>query len=203
MTTSDAEGPSTKIIFSHEYIVNDDCEIEMQCHDRHFRDTVFLDLFGSRIFALDVPGLFTSWSMRRTLVDATGAPLVEIRHVGKLSLEKWTIEDASDRQLCSVKGSKSRTSGATVIEADLKTESASGATITLQSADHAGTTTMFLIDGEPIAEMALVQNNDLSFLGRRGLDRSAWKLKVLKGNDLALIAALAVCRAEVLHAWRR
>jgi hypothetical protein len=48
-----------------------------------------------------------------------------------------------------------------------------------------------------------VRNNDLSFLGRRGLDRSGWKLKVVAGTDLAMVAALAVCRAEVLHVYRR
>lgn len=189
--------------FKNGYTVDSDCEIEMRCHDRHFRDTVFLDIFGSKVFALDTPGLFTSWSMRRTLLDAADNPLVQIRHAGNLSLEQWTLEDGHGKSLCSAKGSKSSTSGATVIEVNMSTESTSDATIILRSTDHAGTMTTFSADDATIAEMALEQNNDISFLDRRGLDRSAWKLKVMKGTDLALIAALAVCRAEVLHAWRR
>jgi hypothetical protein len=113
------------------------------------------------------------------------------------------VEDALGKQICSAKGSKEAKTGATTIAAKVLAADGAESSIEIQSGDHAGTETTFKVDGVVIAEMVLVTNNDLSLLGRRGLDRSGWKLKVKAGTDLALVAALAVCRAEVLHAWRR
>ena len=178
----------------------------MRCHDRHFRDTVFLDASSeSTIFALDCPGLFTSWSMRKTIRDAAGLQVLQIRHVSTSIVENWIVEDALGKRICTAKGSKEAKSGATVIEARVEGGEGEieGFGIEIRSGDHAGTETVFRVDGVVVAEMLLVTNNDLSLLGRRGLDRSGWKLKVKAGTDLALVAALAVCRAEVLHAWRR
>lgn len=190
--------------FKDGYTLATDCEMEMRCHDRHFRDTVFLDASSeSTIFALDCPGLFTSWSMRKTIRDAAGLQVLQLRHVSTSIVENWIIEDALGKQICSVKGSKEAKSGATVIEAKVECGEGEGLGIDVRSGDHAGTETIFRVDGVVVAEMLLVTNNDLSLLGRRGLDRSRWKLKVKAGTDLALVAALAVCRAEVLHAWRR
>ena len=178
----------------------------MRCHDRHFRDTVFLDAgSGAEIFALDVPTLFTSWSMRRTVRDAAGLQVLHIRHKtsGTSIVENWIIEDALGKQICSAKGKKESKSGATTIEAKVSTGEGAEFSIDIQSGDHAGTETTFKVDDITVAEMLLVTNNDLSLLSRRGLDRSGWRLNVRAGLDLALVAALAVCRAEVLHAWRR
>ncbi|GAB7324414.1 hypothetical protein MBLNU13_g08349t1 [Cladosporium sp. NU13] len=194
---------STALTFKDGYTVATDSEIEMRCHDRHFRDTVFVDSSGAEVFALDCPGLFTSWSMRKTIRDAAGLQVLQIRHVNTSIVENWVIEDALGKQICSAKGSKESNSGATTIAAKVLTETDAEFSIDIKSGDHAGTETTFRIDGVAIAEMLLVTNNDLSLLGRRGLDRSGWKLKVKAGTDLALVAALAVCRAEVLHAYRR
>jgi hypothetical protein len=51
--------------------------------------------------------------------------------------------------------------------------------------------------------MAILENNDISFLSNRGLERSAWSIRIAGGIDVALVLALAYCRAMVLHAWRR
>jgi hypothetical protein len=75
--------------------------------------------------------------------------------------------------------------------------------IDMQSSDHAGSKTVFRVGQAAIAEMSIVENNDLSFIGKRGLERSAWSIRIAGGVDVALILALAYCRALVLHAWRR
>ena len=75
--------------------------------------------------------------------------------------------------------------------------------ISLQSFDHAGTRTVFEVEGINLAEMFLVENNDLLFSNWRGLNRTVWKVSMAAGVDLALILALVFCRAEVSHAWRR
>jgi hypothetical protein len=196
---------STTPTFKEGYTLATDCEISVRCHDRHFRDTVFLDSSGTEVFALDCPGLFTSWSLRRTLRDAAGLQVLQVRHKSASTtiVENWIVEDALGKQICSAKGSKEAKTGATTIAAKVLAADGAESSIEIQSGDHAGTETTFKVDGVVIAEMVLVTNNDLSLLGRRGLDRSGWKLKVKAGTDLALVAALAVCRAEVLHAWRR
>lgn len=75
--------------------------------------------------------------------------------------------------------------------------------VDMHSIDRRGTRSTFEVEGAVIAEMHLIENNDLTFLDKRGIDRSAWKIDIAGGVDIALILALAYCRAEVLHAWRR
>jgi hypothetical protein len=207
MTTTTPEQPATTIEFKSQdgYILTTDCSIEMRCHDRQFRDTVLVDNSGTTLFALDSPALFTSWHVRRSLRDAAGLQVLQIRHAGNTLLEHWYIEDARGKQLCEVRGRKDSKSGATLIEGMVLVEGGDGeeVAVDVRSGDHAGSETIFRVGGEVVADMILVRNNDLSFLGRRGLDRSGWKLKVVAGTDLAMVAALAVCRAEVLHVYRR
>jgi uncharacterized protein YxjI len=189
--TTPPSQPAPTITFASQdsYILTTDSTIEMQCHDRHFRDTVFVDPSGTKLFALDSPALFTSWHVRRSLRDAAGLQVLQIRHAGNTLLEHWYIEDARGKQLCEA---------GKVLVGDGREVA-----VDVRAGDHAGSETIFRVDGEVVAEMVLVINNDLSFLGRKGLDRSGWRLKVVKGADLAMVAALAVCRAEVLHVYRR
>jgi hypothetical protein len=204
-TTTAPEQPATTIEFKSQdsYILATDSTIEMQCHDRHFRDTVFVDPSGTKLFALDSPALFTSWHVRRSLRDAAGLQVLQIRHAGNTLLEHWYIEDARGKQLCEAWGSKAAKTGATVIAGKVLVGDGREVAVDVRAGDHAGSETVFRVGGEVVAEMVLVINNDLSFLGRKGLDRSGWRLKVVAGADLAMVAALAVCRAEVLHVYRR
>jgi uncharacterized protein YxjI len=204
-TATTPEQPAAALEFKSQdsYILTTDCTIEMICHDRQFRDTVFVDNSGTTLFALDSPALFTSWHVRRSLRDAAGLQVLQIRHAGNTLLEHWYIEDARGKQLCEVRGSKAPKSGATVIEGTVLAGDGEEVAVDVRSGDHAGSETIFRVGEEVAAEMTLVKNNDLSFLGRRGLDRSGWRLKVVAGADLAMVAALAVCRAEVLHVYRR
>jgi uncharacterized protein YxjI len=207
MATTPPSQPAPVITFASQdgYILTTDCSIEMRCHDRQFRDTVFVDNSGFTLFALDSPALFTSWHVRRSLRDAAGLQVLQIRHAGNTLLEHWYIEDARGKRLCEARGRKDSKTGATVIEGLVLAGGGDGeeVAVDVRSGDHAGSETIFRVGEEVVAEMTLVKNNDLSFLGRRGLDRSGWRLKVVAGADLAMVAALAVCRAEVLHVYRR
>ncbi|KAM0717894.1 hypothetical protein Q7P37_006226 [Cladosporium fusiforme] len=149
-------------------------------------------------------GIFSSWSVRRTLKDANERHILDIRHY-KSSMSQWIVEDPNGKQLCLVKESESKVPKATAMQAQVTAEDVVGGhvTVDIQSSDHAGSITTFHVEGKAIAEMHLVQNNDISFLGQKGLDRSAWKIHVVGGVDMALILALAYCRAYILHAWRR
>jgi hypothetical protein len=172
MTTTTPEQPATTIEFKSQdgYILATDCSIEMRCHDRQFRDTVFVDNSGTTLFALDSPALFTSWHVRRSLRDAAGLQVLQIRHAGNTLLEHWYIEDARGKQLCEARGSKAPKSGATVIEGMVLAGNGDGeeVVVDVRSGDHAGSETVFRVGGEVVAEMILVTNNDLSFEGGGG-----------------------------------
>lgn len=73
----------------------------------------------------------------------------------------------------------------------------------MRSFDRAGTRTTFKSDGTVIAELALMDNDDMAMLHVRGLDRTNWKLEVAKSVDITLILGLTFARAEIMHAWRR
>ena len=180
-------------------IYKDQRTFSIRCHDRFFRDGVLCDDTGNRLFDCVARNILTSWNLRRHLTDASGQDLLTIRHYNS-SLNRWTIEDMHGRALCRVKDVSKQ--GLTTLDAQVCSDS-SDTTIHIKSFDAAGTKTSFEVEGIKIAEMTVTDNNDVSFLGRRGLDRSAWKLEVAGGVDVALVAAIAFVRVEVMHARRR
>jgi hypothetical protein len=197
--------PAVPISCNSGHVSNTNTTITFRCHDRLFRDAVACDDNGSKLFTLGAGSVWTSWSMRRTLRSAADDKhILDVRHHNS-KYKEWVAEDPQGRQLCLVKDGVSKVGKATCMQAQIVAEEVVGGHIIvdMQSIDHAGSKTVFRVGEEAIAEMSLVENNDLSFLGTRGLDRSAWKIRLAAGVDIALILALAYCRAEVLHAWRR
>jgi hypothetical protein len=197
--------PPAPISCDSGHITKTDTTITFRCHDRHFRDAVVCDEDGNTLFTLGAGGLWTSWSLRRTLRSAVDDKhILDVRHHNS-KLKEWVVEDPEGRQLCLVKDGVSKVAQATSMQAQITADEVVGGhvVVDMQSSDHAGSKTVFRVGEAAIAEMSLVENNDLSFLGTRGLDRSAWKIRMAPDVDIALILALAYCRAEVLHAWRR
>lgn len=197
-TPSALEPPPVPVSFGSGYVVKGDCTLEIRCHDRFFRDAVVCDENGDKLFAMEA-NLFTSWSVRRTLRDTAGHHVLDIRHY-KTKLKEYIVEDPEGRELCIIKdGVQGKL---TAVEVQVTAEK-SNVTVSIRSFDHAGTKTVFEVEGVVIAEMVLTENNDVSFLHRRGLDRTVWRLRIVGGVDMALVLALAFCRAEISHAWRR
>jgi hypothetical protein len=120
-------------------------------------------------------------------------------------MKEWVVEDPQGRQLCLVKDGVSKVGKATAMQAQVVAEEVVGGhvVVDIHSSDHAGTKTVFRVGEAIIAEMSILENNDISFLGSKGLERSAWRIRIASGVDVALILALAYCRAMVLHLWRR
>jgi len=197
--------PAVPISCNSGHISSVNSTITFRCHDKHFRDAVACDESGAELFTLGANSLWSSWSMRRTLrsVD-NGRHILDVRHHNS-KMKEWVVENPQGRQLCLVKDGVSKLGKATAMQAQIAAEEVVGGhvVVDMQSSDHAGSKTVISVGETAIAEMSLVENNDLSFLGTRGLDRSAWKIRMAAGVDVALILTLAYCRAEVLHAWRR
>jgi len=196
--------PAVPVTCDSSHISKTETTITFRCHDRHFRDAVACDEDGKTLFTLGADSLWTSWSLRRTLRSAAdNKHILDIRHHNSRARE-WVAEDPQGYQLCMAKDSVSKVGRATSIQAQVVAKEVVGGhvTVDMQSFDRAGTRTVFLVEEVAIAEMVIVENNDLMFLGTRGLDRSVWKTRLAAGIDVALILALAYCRAEVSHAWR-
>jgi hypothetical protein len=197
--------PSTPISCNSGHISKENTTITFRCPDRHFRDAVASDENKEPLFTLGAKGLWSSWSMRRSLRSATDDKhILDVRQYNQ-KWKEWVVEDPQGRQLCLVKDGVSKIAKATSMQAQIAADEVVGGhiVINMQSSDHAGSKTVFRVGQAAIAEMSIVENNDLSFIGKRGLERSAWSIRIAGGVDVALILALAYCRALVLHAWRR
>jgi hypothetical protein len=179
--------------------------ITFRCPDRYLRDAVASNENGNILFTLGAKGLLSSWSVRRTLRSAADDKhILDVRfHNSKM--KEWVVEDPQGRQLCLVKDGVSKVGKATAMQAQVVAEEVVGGhvVVDIHSSDHAGTKTVFRVGEAIIAEMSILENNDISFLGSKGLERSAWRIRIASGVDVALILALAYCRAMVLHLWRR
>jgi hypothetical protein len=196
--------PPVPISCDSGYISKDNTTITFRCPDRHFRDAIACDENGETLFKFGAKGLWSSWSYRRTLRSADDKHILDVRfHNSKM--KEWVVEDPQGRQICLIKDGVSKVGKATSMQAQVIAEEVVGGhvVVDIQSSDHAGTKTVFQVGEAIVAEMTILENNDLPFLGSKGLERSAWSLRVAGGVDVALIVALAYCRAMVLHAWRR
>lgn len=198
------EQPPVPISCGSDHISGPNCTITLRCHDRLFRDAEFCHENGDKLFSINGGNWLSSWSVRRTFKDTNEKHILDVRHY-KSSMRQWVIEDPQGKQLCLVKEGTKLQGATTTMQAQITAEDVVGGHVALDihSTDHAGTTTIFRVEGKAIAEMRLVENNDVSFLSQRGLDRTAWKIRVAENVDLALILALAYARAYVNHIWRR
>ena len=178
--------------------------VTFRCPDRYLRDAVASNENGNILFTLGAKGLLSSWSVRRTLRSAADDKhILDVRfHNSKM--KEWVVEDPQGRQLCLVKDGVSMVGKATSMQAQVVAEEVVGGhlVVDIQSSDHSDTKTVFRVGDAIIAEMSILENNDISFLGSKGLERSAWRIRIASGVDVALILALAYCRAMVLHLWR-
>ncbi|THW08681.1 hypothetical protein D6D23_07992 [Aureobasidium pullulans] len=201
---STLQPPPTSFSLNSEHIAKTHRTLGLRCHDRYFRDAMVCDETGTKLYAFTAKDLGSSWSLRRSLVDAnSGAHLLDLRHTN-WSVNKWIIENTAAKEVCKIKDVTSfRTGGFTAVDVQFIDDDGGIANLEMRSFDKAGSRTSFGVQGVVVAEMTLTDNNDAAFLHKRGLDRTAWKLEVAEGVDVSLVIALAFARAEISHSWRR
>ncbi|KAH0030657.1 hypothetical protein KCU78_g3015, partial [Aureobasidium melanogenum] len=200
----DLNSSTVSPLFNSGLIAENNRTLGLRCHDRHFRDAIVCDENGVKIFDFNAKDIGTSWTLRRSLIDSkTGRHILDLRHT-KMSMKTWVLEDHEGSEFCKVRDVTSA-SDFTAVNAEIRASgnNSSSSSIQIRSFDNAGSRTTFQVDGTTIVEMTLTDNNDASFLHKRGLDRTTWRLEVAKGVDVALVVALAFARAEISHAWRR
>ncbi|KAG9560219.1 hypothetical protein KCU71_g6302, partial [Aureobasidium melanogenum] len=201
---SDLNSSTVSPLFNSGLTAENNRTLGLRCHDRHFRDAIVCDENGVKILDLNAKDIGTSWTLRRSLIGSkTGRHILDLRHT-KMSMKTWVLEDHEGNEFCKIRDVTSA-SGFTAVNVEIRASenNSSSSSIQIRSFDKAGSRTTFQVDGTTIVEMTLTDNNDASFLHKRGLDRTTWRLEVAKGVDVALVVALAFARAEISHAWRR
>ncbi|KAF4549125.1 Hypothetical protein D9617_23g005400 [Elsinoe fawcettii] len=187
-----------------QYITSSPRKLEIRCPDRFLRDCTVKDKDnGQLLFTLSSATINHSLSLRKTLVDASGHEVLLVRFSTTL---KYTgerlIECPPGTEVARTRHSKVDPGRRVRQEVTLKTEGGE-VVVAAEAKDAAGLTTRFFVGNEEIAELLMVENNDLEGLHDKGLDRSGWRLTVAAGVDLALILAITFDRIEGQHAYRR
>jgi hypothetical protein len=193
--------------------------ITVRCHDRLFESVTVLDEAGQKLFTVESPGM-RSWSWRRTVKDASGSPIFDLRHFGYGMKNKWAVETPSGREICSLKHVTHMNKERSALDMVVRNEADKGTEVMVEvrPKDRSALTTLVNIEGSHVAEIQNLESNDVANL--QGLDRSVWKGRVAGGVDLTLVSTNALlykqnanftveilviilCRAEMQHVWRQ
>lgn len=168
-----SETPATKL----------ETALTMHCHDKAFKQVTILDEAGETLFTVECKP-YASWSWRRTVKDASGVHLFDLRKVSDgIARHKWIVESMNGRQLCSIHHASM--TNRLILEMMVRNESTKGeeAMIRIRPLDQGGITTLVEIGGTTAAEIRIMENNFHS----NGRDRSVWEARVAGGIDLKLV----------------
>ncbi|PCG96275.1 Hypothetical protein PENO1_030990 [Penicillium occitanis (nom. inval.)] len=190
------------IAIADGFIQAGETTIIMQCHDRIFKDVEVRDQSNDILFTVDSPGI-KSISWRRTVKDATGAPLFDLRKFFNYGVNrKWGVEDPSGRELCSLRHVATfRQFKALDVTVLNKADGGKETVVNVRPKDQVGMTLQVKIRGAIVAEIQMTEANH----SRTNFteDRSVWRARIAGGVDLALIVAIMLCRAEMQHSWKQ
>lgn len=170
------------IAIADGFIQAGETTIIMQCHDRIFKDVEVRDQSNELLFTVDSKGV-KSMSWRRTVKDATGTPLFDLRKF----FRKWSVEDPSGRELCSLRHVATfRQFKALDVTVLNQADGGKEAVVNVRPKDQAGMTVQVKIRGAAVAEIQMTEANHsrINFTE----DRSVWRARIAGGVDLALVS---------------
>lgn len=170
------------IAIADGFIQAGETTIIMQCHDRIFKDVEVRDQSNELLFTVDSKGV-KSMSWRRTVKDATGTPLFDLRKF----FRKWGVEDPSGRELCSLRHVATfRQFKALDVTVLNQADGGKEAVVNVRPKDQAGMTVQVKIRGAAVAEIQMTEANHsrINFTE----DRSVWRARIAGGVDLALVS---------------
>lgn len=201
------------------FLVDEETTITVECHDRVFQSVTVLDEAGQTIYTAEGKGM-GSWSWRRTVKDASGRPLFDLRHFGYGMKNKWAVESPDGRKICSLQHVTYMNKERSALDAVVRNEAAKGEEVAVEvrPMDRGALRTMVSIEDAPVAEIRILEANDVVNL--QGLNRSVWQARVAGGVDIALVSTnvllykqnsnftaqilvIILCRAEMQHVWRQ
>ncbi|TVY51649.1 hypothetical protein LCER1_G007037 [Lachnellula cervina] len=187
--------PSVPVAISEEPIGKAEASLTMYCHDRTFHNTTVLSEAGEQIFTVESKGS-GSLSWRRTVKDASGAHVFNLRHFGYAFKNKWAVESPSGREIGTLRMVKALGREHSAFDMVVLNEADKGNEVDfeIRPNDRSALMTTVNIDGSPVVEIRVLESNDVVRL--RDKDRSIWEARLAGGVDQALILAIMLCRAE-------
>jgi len=172
------ETPYQPIAISDCIINKGETGLIMQCHDRVFGKVTILDEAGERLFTVESKGM-ASWSWRRTVKDAAGNHIFDLRKIIVYGVRnKWVVDSPSGREICSLRHisfiHRHAIDAVVLNEADKGNE----VVVEVRPRDQGALTTMVYLNGCPLAEIQMTEVN----YRHNGRDRSVWRARVAVGG---------------------
>ena len=178
------ETPSFSVAIADGFISKGETSIVMQCHDRVFKRVTVLEEGGEKLFTAESKGV-ASMSWRRTVKDASGSPLFELRKVAGYTFKtKWVVESPDGREICSVRQSSFKQRLALDVVVQNEDDKDNEVMVEVRPKDQNALTTLINVEGASIAEIQMTGVNT----SLNGLDRSVWRARVAGGVDRALVS---------------
>jgi hypothetical protein len=160
--------------------------IIMHCHDRTFKSVTILTSTGTPLFTITGKGS-GSINWQRTIHDSTGTAIFDLRHPNYGMKNLWTVKRPSGRDLCTLKHVDYMGKSRSALEMTVFNESDIGAEVLVkvQPRDASAVTTVVKVGETPVAEIRLVEENDVIDLTEK--DRSVWQGRIAGGMDLGVV----------------
>lgn len=195
------QSPPSHITIGSNHISEGERTLNIVCPARYFTSSTctITNEYGELLFNLEVPAALKSYSVRRTLKDTSNKTLLVLRHPNS-KIHTLAVETETGMQLCLIKdhGERIRDQTAQVHLGECYE------TIDIRDVNAVGTKTAYEVQGRLVAELEMVVDNERELLRSKGDSiRTAWKLRMGPGVDMALFVALAFARIEISQSWRR
>ncbi|KAI1351285.1 hypothetical protein F5Y01DRAFT_283311 [Xylaria sp. FL0043] len=197
------QSPSPQVDMLGSHVSQEETTLTLHCHDSTFKKATVVDAEGNPVFRIEGTTFGTSWSWRRKVFDAIdNRHLFDFRHESLDFKNRWVVEDTTGRKLCSLVHKSQVTTNHSAINATVRTVVGEDVLVAMRPRDGAALmATVSVGDGTTIATISkLVDNTSKLFRGDQ--DKSVWVLRAAAATDLAMIIALALCRAEMGHVWK-
>jgi hypothetical protein len=178
---------SSPVAIIEGFTTKEDTTLIMHCHDRTFKSVTILSSDNTPLFTVTGKGS-SSFSWRRTIKDSTGVALFDLRHGNWGMKNKWTVERPSGRELCSLQHVEYLGKARSALDMTVLNEADGGKEVLVQikPKDASALSTVVSVGGVSIAEIRLVEENDLTNL--KDKDRTVWQGRVAGGVDLTLVS---------------
>ncbi|KAI1278894.1 hypothetical protein F5Y07DRAFT_359819 [Xylaria sp. FL0933] len=197
------QSPSPPVDMLGSHVSQEETTLTLHCHDSTFKKATVVDAAGNPVFRIEGTTFGTSWSWRRKVFDAIdNRHLFDFRHESLDFKNRWVVEDITGHKLCSLVHKSQLTTNHSAINATVRTVVGEDVLVAMRPRDGAALmATVSVGDSTTIATISKVVDNT-SKLFRGDQDKSVWVLRVAAATDLAMITALALCRAEMGHVWK-
>ncbi|KAF2227154.1 hypothetical protein BDZ85DRAFT_279048 [Elsinoe ampelina] len=188
--------------FGTGHIYKEERVFEIRCPDRFLRDIRIL-INGELLYSSKAETINKSLSQRKTLLDAAGQEILLVRWKTSGLHQARLIECPPGTERCQVRTSTVNPGRRVRLETKLPNDAGGEVVFACEAVDNGGLTNRFFVGETQVGELCMTESNDLDFLHAQGLDRSAWRLRVGAGVDVALVLAICFMRIEDQHAWRK